>query len=69
MVKDQDTPYLSIVGHVLVAALDDQEEYIRAVTLIVCDGYREWKCGFCSYDKGCVGALGEKSRMRSMIVH
>ena len=34
-VKDQDTPYWSIVAHVIAAALDDQEEYIRVVTLIV----------------------------------
>ena len=53
----------------LAVALDDQEEYIRVVTLIVFDGYREWKCGFCSYDKGHVGALGKESRMRSMMVH
>ena len=69
MVKDQDTPYLSIIGHVLAAGLGDQEEYIRAVTLIVLERYREWKCGLCSYDKGHVGALGKESRMRSMMVH
>ena len=34
MVKDQDTPYLSIVGHVLVVATDDQEEYIGVVALL-----------------------------------
>ena len=39
MVKKQDAPYLSIVGHVLATASDDQEEYIRAVALIVFDGY------------------------------
>ena len=39
MVKDQDTPYLSIVGHVLAAASVDQEEYNRAVALIDFDGY------------------------------
>ena len=53
----------------LAVALDDQEEYIRVVTLIVFDVYRKWKCGFCSYDKGRVGAWDEESRMRSMIVH
>ena len=31
MVKDQDTPYSSIVGHVLAVATDDQEEYIGAM--------------------------------------
>ena len=69
MVKDQDTPYLSIIGHVLAVVLGDQEEYIRAMTLIILEGYREWKCGFCSYDKGHVGALGKESRMRTMMVH
>ena len=39
MVKDQDAPYLSIVGHVLAAATDNQEEYIKTVTLIGYDGY------------------------------
>ena len=43
MVEDQDTPYLSIVGYVLAAATDGQEEYIGAVALIVYDGYRVWK--------------------------
>mgnify|MGYP001550320442 CR=1 FL=1 len=51
MVEDHDTPYLSIVGNVLAATWNDQEEYIRAVTLIDFDGYREWRYGFCSYDK------------------
>jgi hypothetical protein len=69
MVEDQDTPYWSIVGHVLVAASDDQEEYIRVVTLIAFEGYREWKCGFCSYDKGRVGTWDKESRIRGMIVH
>ena len=69
MVEDQDTPYWSIVGHVLAVALDDQEEYIRVVTLIVFDVYREWKCCFCSYDKGCVGVWDGESRMWSVIVH
>ena len=69
MVKYRDAPYLSIIGHVLAASLGDQEEYISAVTLIILKGYREWKCGFCSYDKGHVGALGKESRMRSMMVH
>ena len=39
------------------------------MTLIVLEGYREWKCGFCSYDKGNVGALGKQSRVRSMMAH
>ena len=69
MVEDQDTPYWSIVAHVIAAALDDQEEYIRLVTLIVFDVYREWKCGFCSYDKCCDRALVEELRMSRMIVH
>ena len=34
MVKDQDTPYLSIVGHVLAAASDDQEVYISGWPLL-----------------------------------
>ena len=42
MVKDKDTPYLSIVGHVLAAAADDQEEDIEVVALIVYDEYRVW---------------------------
>ena len=43
MIKDQDTPYSSIIGHVLAEALDAHEEYIEAVALIVCDGYRVWE--------------------------
>ena len=31
MLKDQDTPFSSIVGHVLVVATDDQDEYIEVV--------------------------------------
>ena len=35
MAKDKDTPYLSIVGHVLATEADDQEDVIGAVALIV----------------------------------
>ena len=42
MVKDKDTPYLSIVGHVLAGAADDQGEDIGTVALIVYDEYRVW---------------------------
>ena len=42
MVKDQDVPYLSIIGHVLATASVDQEENIRVVALIIFDEYREW---------------------------
>ena len=63
MVKDQDTPYLGIVRHVLATMWDDQEEYIRAVTLIVFDGYIRWTCGFCSSDKGRNRVWVEESSM------
>ena len=42
IVKDKGALYLSIVGHVSAAALDDQEEYIWEVALIVYVGYRLW---------------------------
>ena len=34
MVRDQDAPYLSIVGRMLTVAMGDPEEYIGAVTLM-----------------------------------
>ena len=42
MVKEKDILYLSIIRHMLAAVLGDQEEYVGAVGLIVCDGYRLW---------------------------
>ena len=42
MVKEKDTPYLSIVGHVLAVVADDLEEDIGEVALIIYDEYRVW---------------------------
>ena len=69
MVKDQDTPYLSIVGHVLAAASDNQREYIRAMALVImlCIGRESEVLCFVSDSR--IGRMVEESEARCMIVH